>query len=260
MIDDFLIRAILAGIGVAIAAGFLGSFVVWKKMSFFGDALAHSALLGIALSLALGLSPIWGVLFIATAFALLIVTLQKQKSYSGDTLLGVISHSSLALGLVLIALVGNVQVDLMSFLFGDILAVNIPDIVTIYIGTAISLGLLALMWRPLLLATISEDLAKVEGVNVNLVRLGFMLLVAVFVALSIKIVGILLVSALLIIPAATARKFSETPERMVVIAALIGCAAVILGLFMSLHFNTPAGASIVVAALGLFMFSSVVRR
>jgi zinc transport system permease protein len=257
MIDDFLIKALIGGIGVALAAGPLGSFIVWKRMAFFGDALAHSALLGVALGFALGINQLFGVVLIAALFSFIIVSLQKQRSYSSDTLLGIMAHSSLALGLVVVSFIDKVRVDLMSFLFGDILAISTNDIIFIYIGAGVSIAMLYMMWRPLLLSTLNQDLAKVEGVNVDLVRLKFMLLVSLLVALSIKIVGIMLVTSLLIIPAATARKFSHTPERMAVVAAIIGCLSVVCGLFLSLHFDTPSGPSIVVSALGLFIVASV---
>jgi zinc transport system permease protein len=257
--DDFFIRAMLGGIGVALAAGPLGSFVVWKRMAFFGDALAHSALLGVALGFALGISHIFGVILVAALFSIVIVSLQKQRSYSSDTLLGIMAHSSLAFGLVVVSFIDKVRVDLMSFLFGDILAVSTNDIIFIYAGAIVSLLMLSLMWRPLLLSTLSEDLARVEGVNVDLMRFKFMLLVSLLVALSIKIVGILLVTSLLIIPAATARNFSKTPERMAVIAGLVGILAVIMGLCMSLYLDTPSGPSIVVSALVLFIVGSVRR-
>ena len=259
MLDDFLVRAMLAGVGVAIAAGPLGSFVVWKRMAFFGDALSHSALLGVALSFVLGINHIFGIIFIAALFSLIIVTLQKQKSYSSDTLLGIMAHSALAIGLVTISFVDEIRVDLMSFLFGDILATDKIDILWIYSGTIISLLVLWRMWKPLVLTTLNRDIAKVEGVNVDLVRLQFMLLISLLVALSIKIVGILLVTSLLIIPAATARRFSTTPEGMAVIASIIGVISVVLGLLASMKWDTPSGPSIVVAALLLFVTSSLVR-
>jgi zinc transport system permease protein len=259
MLDDFFVRAIIGGIGVALAAGPLGSFIVWKRMAFFGDALAHSALLGVALGFALGINQVFGVVLVAALFSVVIVSLQKQRSYSSDTLLGIMAHSSLALGLVVVSFIDKVRVDLMSFLFGDILAIGVNDIVFIYVGALGSIAILATMWRPLLLSTLNQDLAKVEGVNVDLVRFKFMLLVSLLVALSIKIVGIMLVTSLLIIPAATARKFSHTPERMAVVAGFIGVLSVISGLFLSLHFDTPSGPSIVVSSLGLFVVSSFFR-
>ena len=260
MLDDFFIRAIIAGIGVAIAAGPLGSFVIWNKMAFFGDSLAHSALLGIALAFAFNVHYTIGIVISASVFSFIIVCLQKNRSYSNDTMLGIVAHSALALGLVVISFFDNIKVDLMSFLFGDILATSITDIITIFTGLVLSLFILKMIWRPLLLTTINYDMAKVEGVNVDKIRLVYMLLISLLIALSIKIVGILLVTSLLIIPAATARKFSLTPEKMAIIACIIGCVSVISGLYSSLHFDTPSGPSIVVCALLFFLFSSLYRK
>jgi len=260
MLDDFFIRAIIAGIGVSLTAGPLGSFIVWKRMAFFGDALAHSALLGVALAFTFNVHHIFGIVVIASIFSLLIASLQKNRSYSSDTLLGIIAHSALAIGLVIASFFDNIKVDLMSFLFGDILATGKQDIIIIYLGLAISLIILKMIWRPLLLTTINQDLAKVEGVNTDYCRLIFMLLISLLVALSIKIVGILLVTSLLIIPAATSRKFASTPERMAIIASIIGCIAIVSGLFSSLQWNTPSGPSIVVCALILFIISNIIKK
>lgn len=260
MVDDFFIRAIIAGIGVALVAGPLGSFVVWKRMAFFGDALAHSALLGVTIAFAFNIHHVFGIVLLASVFSLLIVVLQKNRSYSTDTLLGIMAHSALAIGLVVASFFDNIKVDLMSFLFGDILSTGVDDIYMIYASLIISLLVLKKIWRALLLTTINYDLAKVEGVNVDLVRFIFMLLISVLVALSIKIVGILLVTSLLIIPAAAARKFSLTPEKMAVTASIIGCLSVVVGLFASLQWDTPSGPSIVVSALLLFILSSLYKK
>lgn len=259
MPDDFMIKAALAGIGVAIAAGPLGSFIVWKRMAFFGDALAHSALLGIALGFVLGINHVVAIVVLAAIFSYFIVGLQRQRSYSSDTILGIMAHGALAVGLVTVSFVNSISVSLESFLFGDILATSQNDIYLIYAGAGGALAALCYIWRPLLLSTINQDLAKVEGVNVDVTRFIFMLLISLLVALSIKIVGILLVTSLLIIPAATARKFANTPERMAIIASFIAILSVLGGLFASLQFDTPSGPSIVVAAVGLFVASGFVR-
>ena len=260
MLDDFFIRAIIAGVGVALTAGSMGSFIVWNRMAFFGDSLSHSALLGIAIAFTLNIHSVLGIVISASAFSLLFVSLQKNRSYSTDTMLGIIAHSSLALGLVVISFFNTIKIDLMSFLFGDILATSIKDITLIYAGFTVSLAVIYKIWRPLLLITINQDMAKVEGVNVDVIRLIFMLLISLLVALSIKVVGILLVTSLLIIPAATARRFSSTPERMALIASFIGIISVFLGLEMSLKLDTPSGPSIVVCSLILFLFSSVYKK
>ena len=257
--DDFLIRALVAGLGVAVVAGPLGSFVVWRRMAYFGTALAHAALLGVALGILLGYSPEMGVVAVCAATATLLVAMQRTRGLGGDTLLGILAHASLALGLVAISFLETVRVDLLAYLFGDILAVNGTDVAWVLGGGTVVLGGLALLWRPLLAITVHEELARVEGVPVILVSLVFMLLLAVVVALAMKVVGLLLVISLLIIPAAAARRLSKTPEQMALFAAIAGMLSVVGGLGASLELDTPAGPSIVVAATLLFGLSTLVR-
>ena len=238
MLDDFFTRAIVAGVGVAIVAGPLGCFVVWRRLAYFGDTLSHAALLGFAVSA-------------LVAFALL--GLRRTGSLSSDALLGLLSHSALAIGLVVLAFMTWVRIDLMGYLFGDILAVSRFDILAIYVGGAVVLAILAAIWHPLFAATVNRELAEAEGLDPAFADLIFMLLLASVVAIALKLVGALLVTAMLIIPAATARRFAASPEVMAGLAALFGALAVIFGLFGSLHWDTPSGPSIVVAALALFL-------
>jgi zinc transport system permease protein len=253
MLDDFFTRAILAGVGVALVAGPLGCFIVWRRLAYFGDTLSHSALLGVALALLFEVSITLTVFGVAAAVALSLLLLQKRATLSSDSLLGLLSHSSLALGLVVLAFMTWVRVDLMGFLFGDILAVSATDIAIVYGGGIVILLVLALIWRPLFAATVNTDLAEAEGLRPQRANVIFMLLMALVIAMAMKIVGVLLITALLIIPAATARRFARGPEQMAILAAMIGAAAVIAGLFGSLEWDTPSGPSIVVAALGLFL-------
>ncbi|MDC9823192.1 metal ABC transporter permease [Devosia sp. ZB163] len=254
MFDDFFTRALVAGIGLAFVAGPLGCFIVWRRMSYFGDTMAHSALLGVALSLVLDINVTLGVFIIAAAVAGALLLLQRRNTLSTDALLGILSHSALAIGLV-VAFLSGIRVDLMGFLFGDILAVSVIDIVVIYLGGAVILGVLLAMWRPLLAATVNAELAEAEGMRPDVTRVVFMLLLASVIAIAMKIVGVLLITALLIIPAATARRISVTPEQMAIASAFAGALAVTGGLFGSLRFDTPSGPSIVVAALALFLIS-----
>lgn len=255
MLDDFFTRALIAGIGVALTAGPLGCFIVWRRMAYFGDTMAHSALLGVALAFLFEINLMAGVFLVAVLVSIALLLLQRRNALSTDALLGILSHSTLALGLVMVAFMSWVRVDLMGFLFGDILAVSRLDIAFVYGGGALVLALVAWLWRPLLAATVNEELAQAEGMAPGRSRFAFMLLMALVIAISMKIVGILLITSLLIIPAATARRFSATPEQMAVIASLIGAVAVTGGLFGSLRFDTPSGPSIVVAALALFLLS-----
>jgi len=264
MLDDFLVRAFLAGAGLALVAGPLGCFVVWRRMAYFGDSLAHSALLGISLGFLLGLDLQLGVVTTCVAVALLVVALQQQQRLPTDTLLGILAHSSLALGLVVVSFMDRLRIDLMGYLFGDVLAVGRGDLLWIWLGGALVLALILLTWRHLLLATLHEELARAEGVPVLAVRLALMLTLAVTIAAAMKIVGILLITSMLILPAAAARRFARTPEEMALLASGLGVLAVGGGLWGSLVYDTPSGPSIVVAALALFILSlaagSVLRR
>ena len=257
-LDDFFWFALFGGLGVAITTGPLGCFVVWRRMAYFGDSLAHSALIGVALGLALSIETTFGVLIACIAVAVAITLLQDQIRLATDTLLGILAHSSLAIGLVAVSFLDNVRIDLMAYLFGDILAINGTDLVWVYGGGTIALAGLAYIWRPLLALSIHADIAHAEGVPVRATRLAFTLLLAIVIAIAMKIVGVLLIVSMLIIPAATARRFAQSPEQMAVLAAISGAIAVGGGLTASLHWNTPSGPSIVTAAFVLFLLANVV--
>jgi zinc transport system permease protein len=254
--DDFLWRALAAGIGVAVLSGPLGSFVVWRRLAYFGDTLAHAALLGIAVGVIAGFDLTIGVVAVCAAVAVLLVFLGEERRFSGDTVLGILSHGTLALGLLAVAATEGPRVDLAAYLFGDILAVTKGDLLGVYALGAAVLAVLAALWRPLLAVTVHEEVARVEGIPVRAVGIGFMVLMAATVALAMKVVGILLVTALLIVPAAAARHFARTPEAMAVLAAAAGVVSVAGGLWAAFAFDLPAGPAIVVAALALFAASA----
>lgn len=255
MLDDFFLRAVIGGIGVALLAGPLGCFIVWRRLAYFGDTLSHSALLGVALALLFEMNITLTVFAISVCVSLILMMLQHRAALSSDTLLGLLAHSALAVGLVVLAFMTWVRVDLMGFLFGDILSITRMDLAIIWGGGVCVLVTLAVIWRSLFAATVSHELARAEGVNPVLANTVFMILMAAVIAISMKIVGVLLITALLIIPAAAARRVSSSPEQMAVIAVIVGVAAVCLGLFGSLELDTPAGPSIVVAALMFFIVS-----
>ena len=256
MLDDFFVRALLAATGVACIAAPLGCILLWSRMAYFGDTVAHSALLGVALGVMVGLAPGVGVFGIAIAVALLLVVLERSAHLASDALLGILSHSSLAMGLVVLALSGSAfRHDLMGYLFGDVLAVTAHDLAVIWGGGALCLGVLGVIWRPLVAATLHPDLARAEGIAVLRLRMCYVVLMAAIVAAGMKVVGVLLIVALALIPAAAARPLSRTPEQMAMFAAVMGVAAGALGLFGSLWLDTPSGPSIVVAALLLFLAS-----
>ena len=255
MLDDFFTRAVVGGIGVALLAGPLGCFIVWRRLAYFGDTLSHSALLGVAMALLLNMNITLTVFVISVVVSMLLILLQRRASLSSDALLGLLAHATLAVGLVVLAFMTWVRVDLMGFLFGDILAITVEDIAIIWGGGLVVLALVSFIWKPLLASTVSFEIAVAEGLRPDLANFLFMVLMAGVIAISMKIVGVLLITALLIIPAATARRFSGNPEIMAVMASILGAASVWLGLEGSLKWDTPAGPSIVVAALAFFIIS-----
>ncbi len=259
MLDDFFVRAILAAIGIALAAGPLGCFVIWRRMAYFGDATAHAAILGVALSITLSISLFAGVLLTAIAMAIMVSGL-SGRVFAIDTLLGVAAHSALALGVMAIALTGQPAIDLHSYLFGEILAVSRTDLLVIWGGAALVLALLVWRWSALLTATLSVELAHAEAIRPRTEQMVLTLALAVLVAVAIKVVGALLVTAMLIIPAATARPFARTPEAMAVMAAGAAVLAVIIGLTAAYELDTPSGPTIVaIASIGFFA-ATVLRR
>lgn len=256
ILDDFMMRAALAGIGTALAAAPLGCFVVWRRMAYFGDATAHAAILGVALSLALSLPVFAGALIVALVMATL-VTLLAGRGYTMDTLLGVLAHSALAFGLVAVSFLHGVRIDVMAYLFGDILSVSRGDLGIIWGGAALVLALTLWRWSALLTATLNPDLARAAGIDPRREELILTLALAIVVAVAIKVVGVLLITALLIIPAATARPFARTPEAMAVIATLLAMAAAWGGLHTSYAMDTPTGPTIVCALALMFCVSSI---
>lgn len=255
MLDDFFIRALLAGIGIALVAGPFGCFIVWRRMAYFGDTLSHAGLLGVALALALEINVMLAVFAVSGLLAVLLVLLSRRPSLSRDALLGLLAHSALAIGLVGLSFMAWVRVDLLALLFGDILAVTRMDLVMIYGGGVAVLAGLGWIWHRLFAATVSPELAAAEGANPDRMELVFVLLMAAVIAIAMKIVGVLLITALLIMPSAGARRLSGGPEQMALISSLLGCAAVIGGLYASRIWDTPSGPSIVVAALLIFLAS-----
>ena len=252
IMPDFLITALLAGVAVALVAGPLGAFAVWRRMAYFGDTLAHSALLGITFGLLIGINLNLAVAIGCLLLALILVAMQNNRFLATDTLLGILSHSTLALGLICVSLFSDTRIDLLAYLFGDILSVNGLDLATIWLTSCFVIGVLIWLWRPLLAITVHEELAQVEGISVNKVRTALMLLMALVIAIAMKVVGVLLITALLIIPAAASRRLTHSPEAMAMVASVLGAIAVGLGLYASYLWDCPAGPSIVLAAAALF--------
>ncbi|MEW5289091.1 zinc ABC transporter permease subunit ZnuB [Erwinia papayae] len=252
---ELLLPGWLAGFLLTLAAGPLGSFVVWRRMSYFGDTLAHASLLGVAFGLLLNINPFYAVIAVTLLLSLLLVWLERRPQLAIDTLLGILAHSALSLGLVVVSLMSGVRVDLMAYLFGDLLSVTPSDLWVIGTGVALVLAVLAINWRSLLAMTISPDLAQVDGVNLSRARMVLMLITALTIGVAMKFVGALIITSLLIIPAATARRFARSPEQMAGFAVLVGMLSVTAGLAFSASYDTPAGPSVVLAAALLFVLS-----
>ncbi|QHM71351.1 zinc ABC transporter permease subunit ZnuB [Mixta intestinalis] len=254
---ELLLPGWLGGVMLALAAGPLGSFVVWRRMSYFGDTLAHASLLGVAFGLLLNVNPFYAVIAVTLLLALGLVWLERRPHLAIDTLLGIMAHSALSLGLVVVSLMSNVRVDLMAYLFGDLLAVTPDDLMIIGGGVALVLAGLAWQWRPLLSMTISPELAQVDGVNIARTRMLLMLVTALTIGVAMKFVGALIITSLLVIPAAAARRFARSPEQMALLAIGVGIIAVTGGLTFSAFYDTPAGPSVVLCAALLFIFSQL---
>ena len=255
MFDDFIVRAFAAGIGLAFITGPLGCFIVWRRLSYFGNTIAHAALLGVVIAYTLDFNIIIGVFVVSCLLALSLLFLQRRTNLPDDALLGLLAHSVLAIGLVLLSILSFIRIDLMGLLFGDILSVNVTDLLFVWIGGGIVLIVLILIWRPLFAGTVNLELAKAEGLNPDLANAIFTLLIASVIAISIKIVGILLITGLLIIPAAASRNLSSTPIQMAIISSIIGVCSVVIGLQTSMIWNTSTGPTILVITLGVFIIT-----
>lgn len=250
---DFVLYALLAGISIAVVAGPLGCFVVWRRMSYFGDTLAHSSLLGVALAILLNLQMQVAIIGSCLAFAALLLLLEKKQALATDTLLGIIAHSTLAFGLMVLSISDRVQVNLNAFLFGDLLTVTRSDLFWIVSCCLVCGVVLILFWKRFLAITVHRELAMIEGLAADRLYALLVFLIAILIAVAMKIVGVLLITSLLIIPAAAARRVSNTPEQMALGAAIAGCLAVMGGLGLSYFWDTPAGPSIVATAFVLFI-------
>lgn len=252
IMDSFLLYALLAGVGLAFITGPLGCVMVWRRMAYFGAALSHAALLGVAMGIWFDIDITLAVLAFSLVLASLLTLLEQQRLLATDTLLGIIAHSALAIGLLVVALLDQYRIDLMGYLFGDVLAITLTDIGLMYGLLIVVIVVLSSIWRDLLMITLSSELAAAEGVAVRRVNFVFVLLVAAVIAIGMKIVGILLIISMLIIPAAAARFFAPNPEQMALGAVVIGVISVVVGLASSYQWDVPAGPAIVAVLTLIF--------
>jgi zinc transport system permease protein len=263
VLEPFFLRALLAGIGLGIIAAPLGCLVVWRRMSYFGSTVAHAGLLGVALGLFLGIDLTLGVVLVSLAIGAALVVLQRQPLLPVDSLLGLLSHAALAAGLVAAAKLSGQRLDLMGYLFGDIFAVTNADLLWLLVVGAGVLALVAILWRTLVAIAVHEELAAAEGLDTRRAEAALIIILAFTIAVAMKIVGVLLVVAFLIMPAAAARPFARTPEAMVVLAALIGVVGAAGGMLVSNTYDIAGGPSIVLVlsvVAGLSMGRSILAR
>ncbi|WP_392565782.1 zinc ABC transporter permease subunit ZnuB [Utexia brackfieldae] len=257
---ELLLPSWIAGMLLTTISGPLGAFVVWRRMSYFGDTLSHAALLGVALGFAFNIAPFYAVLGLMLLLGLILTVLESQKQLPIDTLLGILAHSALSIGLVVISLMSNIRIDLMGYLFGDLLSITYQDVWQILIGVIVVLAILIWQWHKFLYITVSEELAFVNGINTKQTKLCLILLIAITIGLSMKFVGALIITSLLIMPAATAKYYANTPEKMAFIAVLFGMIAICGGLLLSVYYNTPTGPSVVVVSGICFLITLLIRR
>ena len=258
--DDFIYRAIIASIGVSLIAGSLGCFVIWKRLSYFSDSISHSALLGVALGLATGLGINLGLVIVGGLFAVLIVVLQQKEFWSSDAVLGIFSHLSLSLGIVVLGIIGNQNTDYFAYLFGDILSITSKDLYWIFSVLIVVVTILVFNWKKLLLLTLNEELAKAEGINKLYYDLLFMFLIALAVSVSVQIVGVLLITSLLIIPPAISRVISNSPVTMILASMIVSILSVLLGLYLSIDFDLATGPTIVITLGALFFIAQFLPK
>lgn len=255
--SDLFLHAFFAGSLFAVMAGPLGSMVIWRRLAFFGDTIAHAALLGIALSLIMHLPATMGVLIVSLTLAITLVIFTAKKFLAPDTLLAIFAHASLGFGLVALSFSSALQIQYNQYLFGDVLSIDVRDLVTLAIGVVIVLTTIWYFWHDLLTTTISEELAISEGIHVTRVKIIFMILLALCITVALKIIGALLITALLIIPAAAARFISTSPLQMMVKAVFAGIISVAIGLASSLYFDFPTTPAIVCGAFIVFMVTQI---
>jgi zinc transport system permease protein len=257
--DDFLWRATAGAALLGAAAGPIGCFVLWRRMAYLGESVAHMGLLGAAIGLLIGVSPLIGVGVLAIVAALLMARADNGLIPAGS-FVGIVGHAGLALGFILLATMETVRTDLLGYLFGDVLALSNQDILSIAIaGALVVLGTI-FFWRAWLMTTVNADIARAEGRTNRFAEVAFLILVAILVAVGLRVVGALLIVALIIVPPAAARTLSRTPEAMALLAALIGAMSAPLGVAASYWKDIPTGPSIVLAAIAIFLLTTLFAK
>ena len=265
--------ALIAPLVLAIIAGPVGCLIVWRRMAYFGDAIAHSALLGVAVGLFIGFAPNIGVALICAVFAILLVYLQHRRKLSIDTLLGILAHGALAIGLLLVFWSAletghgshhepNHTIDphtlLEIYLLGSLENISMNQNIILIIGALIIAVILKLIWEPLILMTLNMDLARAEGVPTLRLQYIMMGIMTALVVMGLQITGVLFITSLLIMPAAAARQISTTPEKMILWAVIFAFSGVLSGYIASHEIHLPPGPTIVSALTTIFIISLLI--
>lgn len=249
---DFMQRAIISGVAIALLCSVVGLFLVLRRYSLFGDAVAHSSFGGIALGLLLGIYPMWTAYIISLVSAVLITKIKQKFDISGDASVAILLSSGIAVGLILISLSGGFSVDIFSFLFGSILLVNVADTILILGLTGAILIVILLLYRELIYSTFNEEQAKVSGIPVEKINYLIVFIAGITVVTSIQLVGILLISALFVIPNVTAIMYGKSFKQTILLSISFAISAVVIGIIISYLIDiTPSGA-IVLLSLGIF--------
>jgi zinc transport system permease protein len=254
-LDDFLLRAVLAGLIMVVIAAPMGCLMVWQRLAFLSDTLGHAAVLGVGLGLMLQLEPIFGVLAVALVIVFSLSRVSSFNSALSETTLAIISHTGLAGGIILVGLLPGPAVNLEAILFGDLLATTSADLLNLLLTTVVLLVLLLRHWRAFVAVSVSREIAQAEGIEVRRIQFLMYIMIALLVAVMMKVMGVLLIAAMLVIPTTSARLFSRSPEQMVYISGLYGLFALGGGITSSFHFDWQTGPAIVVSATVLLLLT-----
>ena len=259
-LDDFLVRSVIAGLIMVVIAAPMGCLMVWQRLAFLSDTLGHAAVMGVGLGLLLEVTPVFGVLAVAL---LIVFSLNRVNSFNSalsETTLAIISHTGLAGGIILVGLLPAQSVNLEAILFGDLLATTSADLTRLLITTVVLLLLLLHHWRSFVAVSVSREIAQAEGIEVRKVQFLMYIMIALLVAVMMKVMGVLLIAAMLVIPTTSARLFSRSPEQMVAVSALYGLGALVGGISSSFQFDWQTGPAIVVSATMLLLVTLAITR
>ena len=259
-LDEYLWRSIAAGLIMVSIAAPMGCLMVWQRLAFLSDTLGHAAVLGVGVGLMLQLVPIVGVLAVALLIVFSLSRVSNFNTALSETTLAIISHTGLAGGIILVGLLPARSVNLEAILFGDLLATSRTDLLELLATTLVLAVLLVRHWREFVALSVSREIAQAEGIAVRRVQFLMYAMIALLVAVMMKVMGVLLIAAMLVIPTSSARLFSSSPEQMVAISALYGLGALGGGIASSYHFDWQTGPAIVVSATALLLVSLAVRH